>query len=74
MNVTLVNNKVATEDQLKLPQDYAPSLGSDTDLIPEGDDSIYDAIAKLHKAILEVEEICAMAFNDINNRLNALEG
>ena len=60
-------------DALKLPSNYAASTGTNAQLIPVALETVYSAISKLHKAILDIEETWAAALNDLNDRVTNLE-
>lgn len=60
-------------DAVKLPSNYAASTGTNEQLIPVALETVYSAISKLHKAILDIETTWAAALNDLNDRVTNLE-
>ena len=57
------------ENNDELPNNYEASSLSNANLEPEAGDTIIEAISKLHKAMLDDEEIFAYALTDLNSRL-----
>lgn len=61
------------EDAMKLPSTYTESTETNQNLIPEALDTIYVAIAKIHKILSDLELVHAAALNNLNDRVTALE-
>lgn len=53
-------------------KNYVCSSKSGEDLEINENDTVQEAISKLHKSILDIEYVIAAALNDINARLNKL--
>ena len=57
---------------LELPNNYAPSSGSNNDLVLEARDTYEEAFGKLEKAIIDNELVTATALADLDNRITEL--
>lgn len=63
----------ATINLLKLSNDYVPSVLENEDLELSPNDTYEVAFGKLHKAILDNEQITTTSLNDLNSRVSALD-
>jgi len=61
------------EDALKLPSTYVQSTETNENLNPVALDTLYTAVAKIHKILSDLELVHAAALNNLNDRVVALE-
>ena len=66
------NNKELSTIFTNRLKNYTCSAKTGEDLEINDNDSVQEAIGKLHKAIIDLEYVMAAAINDINARLNQL--